>query len=235
MSVKIKWFPRSWLQIKYNKKIIYIDPSYLKTYFVRHPTNIDNGDDGLPEELPKGDIILYTHSHKDHCKLSTLNQLRTDRTVIFAPKSCSKELTFEYTIVKPNEKYSSNRINIETVNAYNTVESNSIKKVHKKGTGVGYILTLGNLRIYHSGDTDFIPDMIDLKNIDIAFLPVGGTFTMDISEAIVAAKAIKPKVIIPIHHLNADPTPLYSYFGNNTLNIEVKIPSIGEELIYTQC
>jgi len=235
MSVAIKWFPRSWLQIKYNEKIIYIDPSYLKTYFVHHPTNIDNGDDGLPEELQKGDIILYTHSHKDHCKLSTLNQLRTDETVIFAPKSCSKELTFDYTIVKPNEQYSSKEIKIETVNAYNTIEGNSIKKVHKRGSGVGYILTFGNLRIYHSGDTDFISDMIVLKNIDIAFLPVGGTFTMDISEAIVAVEAIKPKVVVPIHHLNADLTPLYSHFRNNPLNIEVKIPSIGEVLIYSQC
>jgi L-ascorbate metabolism protein UlaG (beta-lactamase superfamily) len=232
MEIKIKWFPRSWLQIMYNNKIVYIDPSYLESYYSKHPLKIGNGDDGLPEKLPKADIILFTHSHKDHCKYSTLNQLKNNKTVILAPKNCSKELTFKYIIVKPDEQYHLNEIDIKTTNAYNVLDGNSTKKVHKKGACIGYILTINNIKIYHAGDTDLIPDMNEMKDIDIAFLPIGGTFTMDIKEAIKATKTIKPKLVIPIHYINADPNVFCSYFEKRTLGIESKVLSIGEELSY---
>ena len=88
------------------------------------------------------------------------------------------------------------------------------------------------MRIYHAGDTDFISDMEEMENIDIAFLPIGGTFTMDVAEAVIAAKAIKPKLIIPIHHINADPFLFCSHFKNKSAGIEAKVLSIGEELSY---
>jgi L-ascorbate metabolism protein UlaG (beta-lactamase superfamily) len=232
MEIKIKLFPRSWLQILYDNKIIYIDPSYLESYYLKHQFKIGNGDDGLPEELPKGDIILFTHSHKDHCKYSTAKQLKKTKTVVLAPKNCSKELTFEYKIVKPNEQYYFHGIDIKTTNAHNILESNSIKKVHKKGACVGYILTINNVKIYHAGDTDFIPDMKEIKDIDIAFLPIGGTFTMDVKEAIEATKVINPRLVIPMHYINADPNLFCSHFKKRTLGIESKVLSIGEELLY---
>ena len=132
MEIKIKWFPRSWLQISYENKIVYIDPSYLETYFSKHPLKIGKGDDGLPEKMPKGNFILLTHSHKDHCKYATVNQLRDNGTIVLAPKNCSKELAFEYIIVKPNEQYHFNGIDINTINAHNILEANSTKKVQKK-------------------------------------------------------------------------------------------------------
>jgi len=77
--------------------------------------------------------------------------------------------------------------------------------VHHKGEGVGYLLTVNGKTIYHAGDTDFIPEMRGLGDVDVALLPIGGTFTMDIEEAIEAVVAIKPKIVIPMHYLKANP------------------------------
>jgi len=96
-------------------------------------------------------------------------------------------------------------IKIKAVEAYNTEQGNSTKKVHHKGDCVGYLITSEGKTIYHAGDTDFIPEMRELRDIDVALLPIGGTFTMDIQEAVEAAIAIKPKVVIPMHNFKADP------------------------------
>jgi len=92
------------------------------------------------------------------------------------------------------------------VEAYNFKQTSFPKKIwHRKGNGVGYVLTLEGKTIYHAGDTDFIPEMRELGVIDIALIPIGGIFTMDIREAVEAALAIKPNAVIPMHNLKADP------------------------------
>ncbi|MBW1716422.1 MAG: MBL fold metallo-hydrolase [Deltaproteobacteria bacterium] len=96
-------------------------------------------------------------------------------------------------------------IKIKPVDAYNTERGSSTRKVHHKGYGVGYLITIGTNTIYHAGDTDFIPEMREFGDIDMALLPIGGTYTMDIKEAVEAAIAIKPKVVIPMHRSKADP------------------------------
>jgi len=232
MPVTIKWFPRSWLQIIYDGKVIYIDPSYLATYFRQHPGKTGTGDDGLPEKMPGGDIILYTHAHKDHCKKATLARLQKTDAVVLGPRGCAKEIGSHYTIVLPNEQHQLRGIGIETIKAHNTLQGRSTKKVHKEGAGIGYILRLGNIKIYHAGDTDFIPEMAGIKDmgIDIAFLPIGGTFTMDIEEAVQAAEAIMPKTVIPIHHVTADPASFCGHFEKSS--IKAMALSIGEAFIY---
>jgi L-ascorbate metabolism protein UlaG (beta-lactamase superfamily) len=176
MPVSIKWFPPSWFQIKTRDKIIYIDPAYLKKYYTKYP-------------------------HKDHCKGATVNRLRHTDTLVVAPKRCIKELGKDIEVIKPGEEKTSGDIKIKAVEAYNTEQGNSTKKVHHKGDCVGYLTTLNGKTIYHAGDTDFIPEMKELRDIEVALLPIGGTFTMDIQEAVEAAIAIKPKIVIPMHHL----------------------------------
>jgi L-ascorbate metabolism protein UlaG (beta-lactamase superfamily) len=231
MTVKLKWFPRSWVQIIHHDRIIYIDPSYLSSYFTRYPKRVKpsspQADDGLPEALPKGDLILVTHSHKDHCKNATLEQLRKTSSIVLAPKSCRDEIKLGFQIVKPCEIHEFNRIWIETIMAYNTSEGSSTRKVHKKEACVGYLLTIDGIRIYHAGDTDFIPEMRNLGSVDIALLPIGGTFTMNIDDAVKAARQINPGILIPIHYLEANPHQLKAQLPE----IDVRVLEIGEELI----
>jgi L-ascorbate metabolism protein UlaG (beta-lactamase superfamily) len=190
--------------------MIYIDPAYLRTHFKHYPHKIEftkwpDPIDGLPEALEKADTILFTHHHKDHCKRVTANRLRQAGTLVVGPERCKKELGKELKVIAPGEHITLGAIKIITVDAYNSQNGNSTKKLHRKGIGVGYLLHLPDNTIYHAGDTDFIPEMNTLEHVDVALLPIGGTYTMDIQEAVQAAITINPKIVIPIHHLKADP------------------------------
>lgn len=227
----IKWFPRSWIQIITSEYNIYIDPSYMSTYYIKYPKKIifsEVEDDSLPEDLEKGNLILISHIHKDHCKEITIDRLSNENTIVLTPKKYRKEVNDRIKIVTPQSKYYFENILIEIVDAYNTIEGNSTKKVHKKGQCVGFIINIDNKRIYFSGDTDFIPEMKDIRDIDIALIPIGGTFTMDINEAIEAAISVKPKFVIPIHHLKADPLEYKMKLEGKT-DINVIVLDIGEE------
>lgn len=209
--IQIKWFPPSWFQIKTGKKILYIDPAYLKTYFKDYPHKVEFSTwpdeiDGLPEKnLEKADIILITHHHKDHCKHVTVNRLKKGNTQILAPEMCANDLNSKYTVVKPGEEYQFEEVKVRVVQAYNTPEGHSTRKIHKKDKSVGYLIQIGDKTIYHAGDTDLIPEMDLLGEVDLALIPIGGTFTMDIPEAVDAVKKIRPKTVIPMHMKEADP------------------------------
>jgi L-ascorbate metabolism protein UlaG (beta-lactamase superfamily) len=181
MSVSIKWFPPSWFQIKTEKLVVYIDPAYLRSYYTHYPNKIEFSKwpgpiDGLPEKLEKADLILVTHDHKDHAKDVTVNRLRRQNTLVVGPKSCTKNLGKDIKVVEPGEQFAFKGMKIRVVSAYNTEKGNSTRKVHRKGNGVGYVLTAENKSIDHAGDTDFIPEMKKLGRVDVALLPIGGTF-----------------------------------------------------------
>ncbi len=177
-EVKIEWLGHASLKIK-NKKTIYIDP------FV------------IPENPEKADFIFVTHEHYDHCAVDNIKKLVKEDTKIIATEDCIVKLRdFKIIPVVPNERKEVDGIKIETIPAYNLN-----KKFHTKASNwVGYVIEIDGVRIYHAGDTDFIPEMRNLKNIDIALVPVGGTYTMNASEAAEAVNAFKPNVAIPIHY-----------------------------------
>ncbi len=182
----------------------------MRTYFSKYPKRIEFSKwpdpiDGLPEKLEKGDLILITHAHKDHVKDVTLNRLKRKNTLVFGPKRCLMKVSEDIKEIEPGEEIDFGGIKIKAVDAYNTEKGKSTKKVHYKGGGVGYLITIEEKTIYHAGDTDLIPEMERLGVVDVALLPIGGTYTMDISEAVKATKAIQPKVVIPMHRLKADP------------------------------
>jgi L-ascorbate metabolism protein UlaG (beta-lactamase superfamily) len=210
MNILLKWFPPSWVQIKVRNKIIYIDPAYLRTYFTKHPQKIEFSKwpdpiDGLPEDLEHGDVILFTHDHADHCKKVTADRLRRNNTVVMGPQRCRKKIGKDINVIAPGEGVTLGHLSIKTTHAYNTKDGSSTQKVHHRGSGVGYLITAEGKTIYHAGDTDLIPEMNKLGQVDVALLPIGGTYTMDIDDAIDAAIGISPKVAIPMHHLKADP------------------------------
>lgn len=232
MPVTIKWFPPSWFQIKSNAKTIYIDPAYLRSYFSRYPNKIEFSKwpdpiDGLPEKLAKADLILVTHDHKDHAKDVTVKRLMRKDTLVVGPERCTQNLGKDIKVVKPGQEFNFKRIKIKIVDAYNTEKGNSTRKVHHKGNGVGYVLTIAGKTIYHAGDTDFIPEMKELGHVDVALLPIGGTFTMNLQEAVRAAKAIHPSIVIPMHRSKANPLD-YKKKVETTSKIKVVPLQIGE-------
>jgi L-ascorbate metabolism protein UlaG (beta-lactamase superfamily) len=232
MSVSIKWFPPSWFQIKTENLVVYIDPAYLRSYYTHYPNKIEFSKwphpiDGLPEKLEKADLILVTHDHKDHAKDVTVNRLRRKNTLVVGPNRCTKNLGKDIKVVEPGEQFTFQGMKIRVVAAYNTEKGNSTRKVHHKGNGVGYVLTAENKSIYHAGDTDFIPEMKKLGRVDVALLPIGGTFTMDMEEAVQAAVAIKPKVVIPMHRSKADSQEFKKKVEKRS-NIKVETLQIGE-------
>jgi L-ascorbate metabolism protein UlaG (beta-lactamase superfamily) len=186
----------SWFKIKFGRTVIHFDPGYTG-YFKNQ---------GIPsaEVEEKADIILISHQHKDHLQPEALALIAGEATKIIAPLSCFDEIRYMYTIIEPNESVAIGRIKVTSVDAYNTRSGHSTRKVHHKGKAVGYLVDIGYRRIYFAGDTDLIPEMRKLGKVDIAFLPIGGTFVMDIDEAVQAVRIIKPSIAIPMHQSKND-------------------------------
>lgn len=144
------------------------------------------------------DIIFITHSHYDHLSIEDINKVKKSSTIVVAPSSSSsflEDIGLELFFVEPNESYQVGYISFETVRAYN-----NNKEFHPiTNNWVGYVINLNNTRYYIAGDTDMTQDNIRIK-CDVAFIPIGGKFTMDAYEAAELTNKIKPKVVVPIHY-----------------------------------
>ena len=147
------------------------------------------------------DIILLTHSHYDHCSIEDIKRISTPKTVILAPADCQSKvqgkLDFrDFVIMEPGKSITMGNIGVEAVPAYNTD-----KDFHPKGNEwVGYVVDVNSKRIYHAGDSDSIPEMSKLNKIDVALLPVSGTYVMTAEEAAKAVASFEPKLAIPMHY-----------------------------------
>jgi len=175
-GLQLVWLGHAGFKIKKDGIVIYIDPFQI-------------------EEEEKADIILITHDHYDHCSKEDIEKIRKDDTIIVCNEKTAAKIEGNKKIVSPDETIEVLGIKIYAVHAYNIG-----KEFHPKGYGLGFIVEIAGKRIYHAGDTDFIPEMKDIQNIDIALLPVGGTYTMDAEQAVEAAELIKPKIAIPMHY-----------------------------------
>ncbi|MBA3065989.1 MBL fold metallo-hydrolase [bacterium] len=175
----IFWLGQSAFRIESQGKILYIDPY-----------NITDAD-------KKADLILVTHAHFDHCSPPDVKKIMKKGTIIAAAESCESKFENEIKTMRPGDRFDEAGFSVEAVRAYNTN-----KNFHPKSNGwLGFVINLPDRRkVYHAGDTDNIPDMKDIKNIDIALLPVGGTYTMTPEEAAEAALVLSPKIAIPMHY-----------------------------------
>jgi L-ascorbate metabolism protein UlaG (beta-lactamase superfamily) len=151
----------------------------------------------LPAGAPKATVVFITHGHYDHLSPGDIRAIEQPGTVFVAPADVAATLAGRHVVTAAaGGRYTAGPVTVEAVPAYN-----SGKPFHPRSSGwLGYIVTLSSgARIYHSGDSDMIPEMKALTNIDVALMPCGGTYTMTAAEMAAAANAFKPKVLIPMH------------------------------------
>ncbi len=164
--------------------VVYIDPLL-----------VDNG--------PKANYIFITHPHDDHFSVEDIAKLSKEPTIIIAPVQVTQKLNNYHTrAVLPGDIHDFGLLSYETVPAYNLPKGMFKPVLHSKNAGyAGYVLTLSGVRIYHAGDTDLIPEMIGLKDIDIALLPIGiGDTAMTPRAAAEAVSIIRPDIVVPMHY-----------------------------------
>ena len=205
-DLKITFLGHGTLMFTFGGKVIHIDPfSRVADY----------------SKLPQADMILLTHEHPDHLDLKALEFLRTEKTVLVLNEKCARQVKGGI-IMRNGDVKTIEGLKIEAVPAYNLVHMRSEGvPFHPKGNGNGYVITFGDQRIYVAGDTENIPEMKNLKDIDYAFLPMNLPYTMTPEMATDAAKAFKPKVLYPYHYGETDPSKLVALM-KDTPGVEIR-------------
>lgn len=206
-DLKITFVGHGTLMFNFGGKVIHVDPfSALADYNL----------------LPQADLILLTHEHKDHLDLKALNTVRTEKTVVVLTETCAKQVQGGIVMMNGDVK-TVEGLKIEAVPAYNIVHKRDTgQPFHPKGVGNGYIISFGDKRVYVAGDTENVPEMKGLKNIDIAFLPMNLPYTMTPEMVAEGAKAFKPKILYPYHFGETDTSKVVSLL-KGAPEIEVRI------------
>ncbi len=173
-------------------------------------------------KLPKADLILITHEHRDHLDPKAVHLLQKNGTIVVIPEKC-REAVPNGLVMKNGDKKKVLDLDIEAVPAYNLIHKRPDgQPFHPKGQGNGYVLTFGKTRVYIAGDTENIPEMQNLKDIAIAFLPMNLPYTMTPEMTASAAKMFRPKVLYPYHYGQTDPQKLVQLLAEDK-DIEVRI------------
>jgi L-ascorbate metabolism protein UlaG (beta-lactamase superfamily) len=160
--------------------------------------------EGNWDNMPKADLILVTDIHDDHMSPGVISKLKKAGTTIIAPEAVAKTVT-EAAVLHNGQTKTVGAWKIEAVPMYNIKRGPAPGQLfHDKGRGNGYIVTFGGLRIYIAGDTEGIPEMRALKNIDVAFVPMNLPYTMPPEEAADAVRAFHPKIVYPYHYMGSD-------------------------------
>ncbi len=205
-DIKITFIGHGTLMLTFKNKAIHVDPV---------------SKEGDYTKLPKADIVLITHQHYDHLDTNAVAACSRASTHVIAPAICSA--LDDFTVMRNGDVLTIEGITIDAVPAYNIVHERAKgKPFHLKGEGNGYIVTFGDKKVYIAGDTENIPEMKALKNIDIAFLPMNLPYTMTVEMVADAAKTFQPKILYPYHYGDTDPSKLVDLL-KDTPQIEVRI------------
>lgn len=195
------------LMMEFNNKVIHIDPVSRYADYA---------------SLPKADLILISHEHGDHLDINAIESIKKEDTELVLTQLCSEKYTGT-TIIKNGESGIFKGLKIEAVPAYNIKHERAPgKPFHPKGNGNGYVIHFGDKKVYVAGDTENIPEMADLKEIAIAFLPMNLPYTMTPEMVAEAAQLFRPKILYPYHFGNTDTNKLLQLLRNDK-EIEVRI------------
>jgi L-ascorbate metabolism protein UlaG (beta-lactamase superfamily) len=171
--------------------------------------------------FPKADLILITHEHGDHLDPAAIEKIRTNNTAVVLTKACTEKVAG--TVMNNGDTLTVKGIKIEAVPAYNIVHKrDNGEPFHPKGNGNGYVIHFGNKKVYIAGDTENIPEMKELSDIDIAFLPMNLPYTMTPEMTADAAKSFMPKILYPYHYGETDVSKLVELM-KNVNGIEIRI------------
>lgn len=179
MLIGLRWFMQS--AFLWESEGVYVDPF------------------GIPEDSPKARAVLITHPHSDHFSMADIKRVMTPETLFVVPLEVADTLQGEVgrmIVVAPGDAIEVVGLSVDAVAAYNIQPGRSNHPKDKNW--VGYVIAVDGVRYYHAGDTDLIPEMEPIS-CDVAMLPIGGTFTMDVKEAAEAARVLSPKLVVPMH------------------------------------
>jgi L-ascorbate metabolism protein UlaG (beta-lactamase superfamily) len=207
-DLEITFIGHASLMIRFGGKIIHVDPT---------------GEEADYSGLPKADLVLITHDHSDHFDPAALKKIRGDATVVVLTEKCAEKMSGGK-IMKNGDTQTLLGVRIEAVPAYNIVHKRpGGQPFHPKGEGNGYVLTLGGMRVYIAGDTENIPEMKALKNIDVAFLPMNLPYTMTPEMVAGAARSFRPKILYPYHYGDTDTGRLLSLLkGDRDIDVRIR-------------
>jgi len=209
-DLKITFIGHGTLMFAFGNKVIHVDPVGQYADYTK---------------MPKADIILVTHEHGDHLDSKVIEILSTENTDLVLTEICSKSVKGGI-VMKNGDVKTVQGLKIEAVPAYNIVHMRSEgQPFHPKGQGNGYVITFGDKRVYVAGDTENVPEMKKLKDIDIAFLPMNLPYTMSPEMVANAAKAFQPKILYPYHYGNTDTSKLVDLL-KDVKEIEVRIRNL---------
>ena len=206
-DLEITFIGHGTLMFSFQGKIIHVDPVSMYADYAK---------------LPKADVILITHEHRDHLDTSALGHIRTEKTTVVLTETCAGKVSGGISM-KNGDVKTVDGFRVEAVPAYNIVHMRSPGlPFHPKGVGNGYVITFGDNRVYVAGDTENTPEMKSLRGIDIAFLPMNLPYTMTPEMVADAAKAMKPGILYPYHFGDTDTSKLVELM-KDTPEVEVRI------------
>ena len=194
-TVELTLIKHGSLEIRYQEQSFQIDPV---AELGRHTD--------YATEFPKADFILVTHEHGDHLDPAAIDAVSNDNTLLILNGTSQKKIGQGEVMANDQHRSLAGNILLEAVPAYNTTPGREM--FHPKGNGNGYVLNLDGFRVYIAGDTEDVPEMAALKDIDVALLPVNQPYTMTVEQCVKAATVIAPKVLIPYHFGQTDITSL---------------------------
>lgn len=195
------------LLFNYQDKNIYIDPVLQVADY---------------SSLPAADVILVTHDHGDHLDPAAIEKISKPETGIYLTQLCFNKLK-KGKVCRNEEFFIAGGVPVEAIAAYNItgLRGNGIP-YHPKGEGNGYIMNFGQVMVFVAGDTEFTPEMAKLKNIDIAFLPIGLPYTMSPGMAVDAAIKLKLKILYPYHFNNSNPEEVVRALVGSPIEVRVR-------------